>query len=110
MPVWIRHFNHRIACRKQLLSTCYLPDIGSSLKCMGMTTIGDEHYSTGDIYIGRFCYLGEGARPMSYPFAEPSEVKEKTKGNDKVTKEQLLTLVKHIRNSSPCMLVKHEMM
>lgn len=29
---------------------------------------------------------------MNYPFAEPSEIKEKTKGNDKVTKEQCYQL------------------
>lgn len=83
MTVWIRLVNHRIAFHKQLLNTYYLPDIGSSLKCMGMTTIADQQYSTSDIYFGRFCYLAEVTRPTSYPFAEPSEIKEKAKGNDK---------------------------
>lgn len=34
---------------------------------------------------------------MNYPFAEPSEMKEKAKGNDKATKEQQITWVKHFR-------------
>lgn len=38
---------------------------------------------------------------MNYPFAEPSEMKEKAKGNDKVTKEQRITLVKHFRGQQP---------
>lgn len=48
---------------------------------MGIATIRlGQQSSTCDIYTEKFCYLGEGVRLMNYPFADPSEMKEKAKG------------------------------